>query len=369
MQQPRIRSSCARMMSLVAACLLTAGPAGAADEAAQILGVRQRAYPKFDRIVLDLDRMVPVRRMSASGRLELEIAARPVRERQIVGGAVEILRLEDGTTRVQAAIGALQIRVFTLREPPRLVIDLGEPGLVPFVAPWDGTPIFAEAAAGEAPEQAGGPTPSPTAAEVLPSPREPALAEAPTPPGLAPAPLEPAPERAPVSARAPDPPPAPEVAPPARLPQPEAPEAGPDASRSADPAPAPPRQAEAREPATRPAPGPSLPPAARGGPGPALWAALAAALLLLVVAAALALTRRRTRRARGFVAEPRRDPTLDILLEDLGPPADRVELLEKRLDEEVRARILLQERLAQLSEEQKVLRDRLRRTTLRRSEA
>ena len=72
MHQPRIRRPCAGMLLLVAACLLVPEPVGAADEAAQILSVRRRAYPQFDRIVIDLNRMAPVRRTAVSGRLELE---------------------------------------------------------------------------------------------------------------------------------------------------------------------------------------------------------------------------------------------------------------------------------------------------------
>jgi uncharacterized protein involved in exopolysaccharide biosynthesis len=124
----------------------------------------------------------------------------------------------------------------------------------------------------------------------------------------------------------------------------------------------------APDPTPTPRPEPRSPPAARGGPGIALWLGLAAALAILL-ATGFVLARRRSRRARGFLAEPSYDSTPDILPEELGPPADRVQLLEKRLDEEVRARVLLQERLASLSEEQKVMRDRLRRATLRRSES
>jgi hypothetical protein len=49
----------------------------------------------------------------------------------------------------------------------------------------------------------------------------------------------------------------------------------------------------------------------------------------------------------------------------VGGPA-RSEILEKRLDEEVRARMHLEERMGELLEEQKVLRDRLHRMTRRR---
>ena len=49
--------------------------------------------------------------------------------------------------------------------------------------------------------------------------------------------------------------------------------------------------------------------------------------------------------------------------------ADASSVLEQRLDDEVRARVALEERLAQASEEMKVLRDRLHRVERKRDEA
>ncbi|HXZ86177.1 MAG TPA: hypothetical protein VEI82_11880, partial [Myxococcota bacterium] len=54
---------------------------------------------------------------------------------------------------------------------------------------------------------------------------------------------------------------------------------------------------------------------------------------------------------------------------DLRGAADATSVLEQRLDEEVRARVALEERLAEAGEELKVLRDRVHRVERRREEA
>ncbi len=92
--------------------------------------------------------------------------------------------------------------------------------------------------------------------------------------------------------------------------------------------------------------------------------------MLIVVGLVLGLwLRQRGRRLAGVpgmeTASLRGSPE-SISPEEIALSGDRVELLEKRLDDEVRARMQLEERLAQVSEEQKVLRDRLRRAARRR---
>ncbi|MFI5315276.1 MAG: hypothetical protein ACHQ6T_06230, partial [Myxococcota bacterium] len=54
---------------------------------------------------------------------------------------------------------------------------------------------------------------------------------------------------------------------------------------------------------------------------------------------------------------------------DLRGAADATSVLEQRLDDEVRARVALEERLSQAGEELKVLRDRLHRVERRREDA
>ena len=110
-----------------------------------------------------------------------------------------------------------------------------------------------------------------------------------------------------------------------------------------------------------PRPPPSLP---GDGPGALLLFAAGLAVLLLASGAAILVRRRR------------RSSSIDLASGDFGTGeavgpetitreelegGNRVELLEKRLDDEVRARVQLEERLAGMLEEQKVLRDRLRR--------
>jgi hypothetical protein len=62
------------------------------------------------------------------------------------------------------------------------------------------------------------------------------------------------------------------------------------------------------------------------------------------------------------------DPSPDFSDEDVRRAADAASVLEQRLDDEVRARVALEERLSQAGEELKVLRDRLHRVE-RRSES
>jgi hypothetical protein len=62
--------------------------------------------------------------------------------------------------------------------------------------------------------------------------------------------------------------------------------------------------------------------------------------------------------------ERTREPEF-ITAEEIGPEPARLGILEKRLDEEVRARMQLEERLIHVTEELKVMRDRMRRSELR----
>ncbi len=409
-----------RCFLYVLACALLLDVTADAAEPAHVTEVRHRRYAQFERIVLELDRGAPVERpAAAAGQLEVLLRARPAKERQIVAGAIRIEQTEEGDTRISAAIGSLQVRVFTLPSPPRLVIDLGDAGLTAFVAPQDGTPIFAGSSvlpaepppttAAEAEPRPAPPSeplapPSPAAepaAEVEPEAGpdvEPDALAAPSPavrPLFEPLPVEPesvpeveaepaaeveleavpepvveAPEEAALVVEAPPALETPASRPPRPFPAPLRPEAEPAPAAGADVAAQPPPQ-------TRPAParvpaGPAarvpVPPVARkpafelpGGGSSAWW--IAAAVGLGVLAGTGLLLRRRRRRA-SFAASAALEPvSADIGPEDLLPRGDRIELLEKRIDEEARERLHLESRLAEMSEEQKVLRDRLRRMT------
>ena len=113
----------------------------------RIVGVQTGSHPEFDRVVLQLDRPAEVTRLRVKpGELEVIVGAIPAQEQQVVGregtrlGRVAIRRDSRGT-RVSLILGKRVIRVFTLPSPPRVVIDLGVPGLSPFVAPREGTPV------------------------------------------------------------------------------------------------------------------------------------------------------------------------------------------------------------------------------------
>jgi hypothetical protein len=96
------------------------------------------------------------------------------------------------------------------------------------------------------------------------------------------------------------------------------------------------------------------------GQGLATIAALAGVAALVVFWIAL---RRRRAAPRGIHALEEavlREPDTIRPTEIVGA-ADRLEIVEKRLDEEARARVALEERVSVLSEELKVLRDRINR--------
>src|SRR5262249_35745389 len=132
------------------------------------------------------------------------------------------------------------------------------------------------------------------------------------------------------------------------------------------------------EPAPDQAPPPSMPVPAP--PPPAQpetgfpWGLALGTLALLAALGGLgfALWRMRSPQPE-LVLRPRPRPTPTgveaISVEELRGAADATTVLEQRLDDEVRARLALEERLAQAGEELKVLRDRLHRVERRREEA
>jgi hypothetical protein len=172
-----------------------------------------------------------------------------------------------------------------------------------------------------------------------------------------------------------EPAPAPEAAPEAPVPEAAPPEASapPEPEAAAEPAPAP-------EPPTPPAPAPEVtPPPAPTPPPPAPetgfpWGLALGTLAVLVALGGLGAALWRTRAApesAPFRPRPKPTPTgvEAISLDELRGAADATSVLEQRLDDEVRARLALEERLAQAGEELKVLRDRLHRVERRREEA
>jgi hypothetical protein len=134
------------------------------------------------------------------------------------------------------------------------------------------------------------------------------------------------------------------------------PEPAPEPVPAPTPPPEPPQPAEAEAPPAAEAPGEW-----RRFLVPALAVAAAAFALTALALLASALRRRRATREETmppFAEVPESD---EIRPSDIVGAADRLEILEKRLDEELRARAHLEERVSLLAEELKVVRDRLNR--------
>ena len=95
--------------------------------------------------------------------------------------------------------------------------------------------------------------------------------------------------------------------------------------------------------------------------------ALGIGLTLFVIVAIVALRLRRPRslvqERDVLVTEPRAPET--ITPDEILAAADRIDLLDKRIDEEVRARMQLEECVLHANEELKVMRDRLHRASRR----
>jgi hypothetical protein len=206
--------------------------------------------------------------------------------------------------------------------------------------------------------------------------------------------VEPRSEAAPEAEPEPEPeagPPAEEVAPESG---PEEPEAPPSAETpqpeepKAEPAPAPEAPPESQPEAAAPPPAPPppavqppvVPPPRAVAPEPAPGFPWALSFGTLAFIAALVVSYLYVRERLDRPAEPQRLPRSPaggltpsgvdpITPAELRTAAEATGVLEQRLDEEVRARVALEERLAQAGEELKVLRDRVHRVERRRDEA
>ena len=355
-----------RPLFAIAVALLVAAPASAL-ELPQVKTIRTGRHQSFDRVVIELDGEAPARVVEGPlGAFELELAARPAQPRQVLEtglartGRIEILDTGVGLVlRVEPR--PRRTRAFLLSNPARVVIDFADPADAAFEVPA-GTRQITSApllAAGEA--AAPPPDPEPSIPPEAPSPE----------PVPAPPPEVPSPEPAAEAAPAPlpevlSPEPAAEVAP-APLPEVLSPEP------PVEVVPAPLPEVPSPEPAAetpRPAPTPAVardadwPLGLPTGVTPLL---LAGAALALVVAVA---TWRLVRRRRRSGARER----VDLSAESVAPEEiealsrDRMELIVKRMDDEVRARAQLEEQVGELREELKVVRDQTRRLK-RRGEA
>jgi hypothetical protein len=289
--------------------------AAAASELPRVVDLRVGNHASFDRVVLELDGPA-VAFLSApaeASSVELFVAALPPGGRSVLRlagspvGALEIRAEEDGLVLVGDPGGQL-VRAFTLQEPDRVVIDFGRPELAPFDVPEGLHALGARPA----------PAPAPPPVQ---------LAEPVVPPVGEILPPEP-------------------VAEPLPEPLPEPPE-----PTVVEAAPAPP-------------PEPRVEIEVEAGRG-ALILGVGLAAGLAALAALFYWQRGRATPPAPQAVREEVGPETITQAELVGGPA-RSEILEKRLDEEVRARMHLEERMGELLEEQKVLRDRLHRMTRRR---
>jgi hypothetical protein len=297
--------------------LVVGGGALAAEELPGVVDLRFGVHRGYDRLVVELDRETPLFRVPPTRPDEtvLEVRARSPKAPPKLPPATSRIRgvlldpLPDGT-RIRVR-GKGPVRVFRLHSPPRLVVDVADPGATPFNPP--------------------------EGAEAVPAPEERPEKGAPAPAPVEAPPVEPEPAEKPPIATKPPPAPAeqPPVAPPPRRPR-----------------------------AERPKPLPYPPPDAPEGSFYDRWLALLVSVggPLLLAGAGLYLLRRR-REAVEEVAEVRSPET--ITPDEVLRASDRMDLLEKRIDEEVRGRMHVEQRLGQIQEDIKVVRDRINRLVRR----
>lgn len=345
--------------AIVVAIGLWTGLAGLARvaHAARIVDVRVGGHAGYDRLVIELDGEFHAfhQPLRSGERFVLELDAVPPQPILVLNtqlrrmGRVTIEGVSDGSLlSVQAR--KRQVRAFTLSKPPRIVIDFSDPADAPLPVPEGAEPMI-EAIA---PPWGAEPGPEPeAAAEPEPEPDEEPLIEAAVePPVPVPTP-EPRQEPAQVEpAEPPQPEPLSEPQQVELLPEPE----------SLAPLPGP-------EPVPPPLPTPQVGPAPTAAPATGLdRRMLALGLGAVVLAGGLTLlVLRRARSARApAIASGEAVPPDQITLEELGRGAeDRLVALESRLDEEVRSRSRVEERLLGLHEDLKVVRDRLHRMSRR----
>jgi hypothetical protein len=329
----------ARFRLLAAILIATVIPAATRAAEPRVADVRVGKHGDFERIVVELDASEPVEvhwRLGDGGSDVFAIEARPLLSRQVLSsgrplvGDMLLVAAESGS-ELHLAAASRRTRAFLLDDPRRLVIDVAPAGDAPFDAPSDVRAIVRGAAADSEPEQAEAPLPE-IAEQPPASPgmAEPASTQAEEPAGSA---TEPATTPEPALARET----AAEADAPAALPTNDTPdETGLNHAAS------------------------ELSQKSWLLSRALLVPLLAGVGVLLLAVGGLALAS--TRRARG----PRRDPQTR-LLESADPgglstlSADRLDLLEKRVEDEVRARTQLEGQLAQVVSELANLRDVLTR--------
>ena len=342
--------------------------------------VRVGSHGDYDRVVVELDGATDVAWERGAQNAESFYVDADLGQRSRVVhtglarvGDVTLTAMRVGT-RLSLEPRDRRVRAYVLAKPTRLVIDVAPPGAEPFATPKGVTaltPASSVAPVMEAGAEAGGTA----GAEAEPEPEKGPPAEEvgpigppdePSPAPQAEAPSEPEPDaqaEAPAKAE----PNASAESPPAESGEPNA------AAAEPAPAPEPAPEPQAAQPPTPP-PAPAAPP--EPAPGFPWSLALGTAAFIAVLGAAwyfrgrlLERTPKRPKLPRSPVADLTPMGVDSFSPAELRGAADATAVLEQRLDEEVRARVALEERLAQAGEELKVLRDRLHRVERRRDEA
>ena len=313
--------------SVLFAALL--GVAGSGEgEIPRITGVRYGHHSTYDRVVIELSRQSDAVYVPTAEKVEtlIEVAARPPRRlKPLPAGLRRIRTLEigaiQGGTRIQVSGTGGPVRTFLLANPPRLIIDLADPDHGPLPMPADVAVLpFDVAGLRSLGPELPAPTPEPPEPTSIPGPaRQPEVEAGPTPESVAEpefAKAEPVLEMPPIPEELPPPPP-----PIVRVPEPTS-------------------------------------------PGYDRWLALAiwvgGPLLLL----GLGFTFLRGRRPGPEPVDVMRAPE-SITGGEIFASSDRIDLLEKRIDEEVRSRMNLERRVVEVQENLKVVRDRVTRLSRR----
>ncbi|UCE87366.1 MAG: hypothetical protein JSU66_06495 [Deltaproteobacteria bacterium] len=183
----RSRAAARRSRLLVALGILAFGSAAGPAGAAALLDVRIGKHEGYTRIVLDLDEGVKhqIDRIETGRGSVFLVTLNATAARRVIAPdapLLSVVRIEprDGETivRVAATSSDVDVNVFPLRDPNRLVLDL-------------------RSGKAAAPKAAATPRPTPPPRDTVEAPRPTARAEAPKP---APAPREPTPAPAPTVA-------------------------------------------------------------------------------------------------------------------------------------------------------------------------
>jgi hypothetical protein len=340
------------MLSLMLAVLAIVPALARADgrAAVRIRDVRVGEHAGFARLVIELDNPAEViwENGPAPGEESFYVAAAPAQASRVIVtdlphvGIVSVTAMKGGA-HVAIEPRARRVRAYTLTYPARLVVDFAPPAAEAFEAPVGTRALEPAATLGRLvlePESEPVPEPAPALApdpEPAPEPEPPAVETAPAPTPASELAAEPEPE--------------------APLLEPPAPTAEPTGTSAA--------LAPTPDTATLPEPAP-----ASQSPTPPLSYGLALAALLglvLLIAATVVFTRPRAARSESrFSVFPHHEEDAPaatgvdkISTAGMLAAGEHDGMLRKRLDEEVHARLELEQRFAHARAELKVLRDRL----------